>query len=77
MTQKRTIIDKDSLVPLSALGIIVGAAIWMSMLYAMANENAKKVAKLEHNDTTKAQNISDIKSDIKVIMTILKERNKK
>jgi len=77
MTQKRTIIDKDSLVPLSALGIIVGAAIWMSMLYAMANENAKKVARLEHNDTTKAQDISDIKSDIKVIMTILKERNKK
>lgn len=47
MTTKRTIIDKNTLVPVGLIGLLLAYAVWMTTLFATANENTKKIATLE------------------------------
>lgn len=73
MTQhKRTVIDKSTLIPVSLLGAIIGCAVWMTMLYATANQNSIKISAIQAQNKLKANDVSQIKTDIAVIKTILK-----
>jgi hypothetical protein len=78
MSNKPTIIDKESLVPVGLLGVIIGCAVWMSMLFSTANANSKKIAKLETKSANTDKNITQIRIDIAVIKAMLqsKEKNK-
>jgi len=73
---KRTIIDRNTLLPVSVLGGIIAAAVWMTMLFATANENSKKIAKLETKYEQTTKDLSDIKTSLTVIKTVLEIKDK-
>lgn len=74
MSEKQFIIGRTTPITISLAVMGVGAAVWMTMLFAMANTNTKEVASLKTKVDQTSQDIQNIKLTLTEIKTILKER---
>jgi hypothetical protein len=72
--EKPTVLSQSTLLPVSIVGVLFGAAMWLTTIYVQGQENTKQIVEIKEQ---RKDDMDYIRHDLKEIQKELKEINSK
>lgn len=75
--EKRTILSQETLVPIGLIGVIFGAAMWLTSIWKQGEANASQIVEVKQNHDKNMDRIYDKLEKIADKLDHLIEKNEK
>lgn len=73
---KPHVLSEKTLIPLSAIGILCGAIVWVTTIYAQGVSNSKAIEEIRKNQDNYMEGFTELKADVSYIRGFIEKRQR-